>query len=293
VALLLALVFATKAAVFPLGFWLPNSYPVPPAATSAFFGAVLTKVGVYALVRSFTLMFPEERGIGVALLVLAGVTMLVGALGAIARQRWRHAVAFANVASIGYLVAAVFSGTHDGLAAGVYYMLNSVAGIFALFVLAALAERIAGPGYRNPGHLGAYPLLGAGFFVSALAVAGLPPTSGFIGKFGLVRALLGAGGPVRVAVTVVAVSAGLLLLYAMMQIWMGFFWGESDAVHRVPQPPGMQFVAGAAVSVLLGLALFAGPLYRAAEGVAAQLDGNAAYLEAVLRPDAPPREGGY
>ncbi|MEJ2287555.1 MAG: proton-conducting transporter membrane subunit [Deinococcales bacterium] len=104
-AALLALVFATKAAVFPLGFWLPNSYPVPPAAISAFFAAVLTKVGVYALVRTFTLMFPGEQLLPAVLLALGGVSMVVGALGAIARRRWRHAMAFANVASIGYLVA--------------------------------------------------------------------------------------------------------------------------------------------------------------------------------------------
>jgi len=292
-AALLALVFATKAAVFPLGFWLPNSYPVPPAAVGAFFAAVLTKVGVYALVRTFTLMFPGEHLLPAVLLALGGVSMVVGALGAIARRRWRHAMAFANVASIGYLVAGVFIGTHAGMTAALYYLVNSVAVIFVLFLVAGLAERVGGAGYRKRGHLGLYPWLGAGYFAAALALTGLPPTSGFIGKFGLVRALLAAGGGLRVAVATAAVLTGLLLLYAAMRIWREFFWGEADAVHRVAIPRVMSGVTAAATVLLLSLAVFAGPLYGLCGTVASQLDGNAAYSAAVLVPGAPPREGAH
>jgi multicomponent Na+:H+ antiporter subunit D len=292
-AALLALVFATKAAVFPLGFWLPDSYPVPPAAVSAYFAAVLTKVGVYALLRTFTLMFPSEHGVPTLLFALAGVTMLVGALGAVARRRWRHAMAFANVASIGYLVAGVFIGTHEGMTAALYYLLNSVAVIFVLFLVAALAERIAGPRYREHGHLGLYPWLGAGYFTAALALTGLPPTSGFIGKFALVRSMLAAGTWLPVTVATAAVLTGLLLLYATMRIWREFFWGEADAVHRVAIPRAMSGVTAVAVALLLSLAVFAGPLYGLCGRVATQLDGNAAYRAAVLVPDAPPREGAH
>ena len=292
-AALLALVFATKAAVFPLGFWLPNSYPVPPAAVSAFFAAVLTKVGVYALVRTFTLMFPGEPLLPAVLLALGGLSMVVGALGTIARRRWRHAMAFANVASIGYLVAGVFIGTHAGMTAALYYLVNSVAVIFVLFLVAGLAERVGGAGYRKHGHLGLYPWLGAGYFVAALALTGLPPTSGFIGKFGLVRALLAAGGGLRVAVATAAVVTGLLLLYAATRIWREFFWGEADAVHRVQIPRAMSGVTVVATVLLLSLAAFAGPLYGLCGTVASQLDGNAAYRAAVLVPGAPPREGAH
>jgi len=292
-AALLALVFATKAAVFPLGFWLPNSYPVPPAAVSAFFAAVLTKVGVYALLRTFTLMFPAEHGIETALLALGGATMLVGALGMVARRRWRHAMAFANVASVGYLVAAAFVGTRAGTTAALYYLVNSIAVVFVLFLVAALAERVAGPNYRRHGHLGLYPWLGAGYFAAALALTGLPPTSGFIGKFALVRAMLAAGGGLHVAVATAAVLTGLLLLYAAMRIWREFFWGEADAVHRVAIPRAMSGVTVVAVALLLSLAIFAGPLYGLCGRVAGQLDGNAAYRAAVLVPDAPPRSGAH
>lgn len=284
VGLMLAVVFTTKAAMFPFGFWLPNSYPTPAAATSAYFAAVLTKVGVYALLRVATLMFPGLEMLQNAVLVLAAATMLFGAFGVITRQRWRHAMAMANVASIGYILFGGVLGTLDGLTAAVYYIAHSVLLIFALFVIAAIAERIAGSDYRIEGHLSRYPWLGLGYFTAAIAMAGLPPTSGFIGKFGLVRSLFTTGGGVQAAVAVVAVFAGFLLLYGGMQIWREFFWGESDAVHEVQIPRTMGAVTGVAVGSLVVLALASGPVYRAAEAVATQLtvQGNAAYVETVL-----------
>ena len=282
VALMLALVFTTKAALFPFGFWLPDSYPVPVAAASAFFAALLTKVGAYAMIRSFTLMFPHLELVQTVVLVLAGVTVLFGGFGAIARQRWRHVLAFANIASVGYLLMGAFIGTSAGLAASLYYLTHSVLVVFALFLIAALAERISGPGYRVEGHLGRYPWLGVGYFVSALALAGVPPTSGFIGKFSLVAALFRAGGELRVWVAVAAVATGFLLLYAAMQIWRDFFWGESDAVHRGELPRPTVAVTAVAVTLVLGLALLSGPVFDVAQAAAEQLIDGGDYSAAVL-----------
>ena len=282
VAGLLAVAFSVKAAIFPLGFWLPSSYPVPPAAVSAFFAALLTKVGVYALIRIFTLMFPAESGLQSLLLVLAGVTLLFGALGTLVRQRWRHVLSFANVASIGYLLAGAFLGSRAGLEAALYYMVNSVLVIFCLFLIAALAEMIGGLRFRSPGHLGAYPWLAGGYFFAMLALSGMPPTSGFIGKFAIISSLLEVGGNAAIFVAVVAVVGGLLLLYAGVEIFRAFFWGESDAVHRVPLPRTMGFVTGTAVVLLAALALFSGPVYSLAVVVADQLGTNSGYLQAVL-----------
>ncbi len=283
IAALLALVFATKAAAFPFGFWLPRSYPAVPGAVAAFFGAVLTKVGVYALLRLFTLVVPDETGLQNVLLLLAGLTISFGALGAVAQRRWRHLLAFANVASVGYLLAGVSSGA---LAPTLFYLIHSVLVIFTLFLLAGLAELVAGERFGGDthaeGHLGAYPLLGALYFVAALALAGLPPTGGFIGKFALVQALLETGGVLRVGVAGVAVVAGLLLLYAGVGIWRGFFWGDGDAVHRVALPMGMLRVTWAAGGLLVLLALLGGPVYALAERVAAQLETPAAYITQVL-----------
>ena len=282
VSLLLALAFATKAALFPLGFWLPNSYPTPPAAVSAFFAAILTKVGAYALIRSFTLMFPAEDYARLILLALAGATMLIGGFGALSRRRWRHLFAFANVASIGYLIMGAFGGGRAGLSAGLYYLVHSVLVMFALYLMAALGERIAGENYQVEGHLRAYPWLGAGYFVTALALAGIPPTSGFVGKFALITALFSQGGALRIIVAVSAVATSFLLLYAGMRVWQGFFWGEADAVHRVPLPGTMRAVTIVIVGLVLLLAVASGPIFSTMERVAAQLEGNQNYIRAVL-----------
>ena len=282
VALLLGLVFATKAALFPLGFWLPNAYPAPPAATSAFFAAMLTKVGIYALLRTFTLMFPQETGALSGLLLLAGFTVLLGGFGAIARQRWRHLLAFANISSIGYLAMGAFLGTLGGLAAGVYYLINSVLVVFTLFLIAGLAEKIAGEDYRSEGHLRDYPWLGVGYFIAALTLAGLPPTSGFIGKFALIGALFARGDALAVLVGVAAVVTGGLLLYATVLVWRSFFWGDADAVHSVSLPRGMVLPTAASVALLVALAAASGPVYAASERVAAQLLTNAQYISEVL-----------
>lgn len=299
IGLMLAVVFTTKAAMFPFGFWLPNSYPTPAAATSAYFAAVLTKVGVYALLRVTTLMFPGMEVLQNVVLVLASATMLFGAFGLITRGRWRHAMAMANVASIGYILFGGVLGTHEGLTAAIYYLAHSVLLIFALFTIAALAEKIAGTHYRVGGHLSRYPWLGIGYFTAAIAMAGIPPTSGFIGKFGLVRALFTSGGALQAGVAVVAVVAGFLMLYGVMRIWSEFFWGESDAVHTVALPRMMRAVTGLAVASLIVLALASGPVYRAAEVVAGQMtvQGNATYIETVLgtegrsSPGSAPGEG--
>jgi multicomponent Na+:H+ antiporter subunit D len=291
VAAMLALVFATKAALFPFGFWLPNAYPVPQAATSAFFAALLTKVGAYALIRCFTLMFPAEAELKTVILAFAGLTMLIGGLGAVSRRRWRHMLAFANVASIGYVVMGAFIGTAAGLSAALYYLVHSVLVVFVLFLLAAFAERIAGESYRAEGHLDVYPWLGAGFFLAALALAGIPPTSGFIGKFALISSLFESGGPLRLVVAGSAVLTSFLLLYACVKVWRDFFWGEADAVHRVTLPRSMSLITGLGVGLLITLALVSGPAYQVAEGVADQLTENRSYLERVLV-DAPRVGGG-
>lgn len=291
VAMMLALVFATKAAIFPLGFWLPTSYPVPAAAASAFFAALLTKVGVYSLIRTFTLLFPEENFIKTILLILAGLSMLVGALGMIAQSRWRHALAFANISSIGYLLMGVFTGEGMGLSAAVYYLIHSVLLVFALFLIAALGEKIAGLRFTVEGHINAYPWLAFAYFIAALALAGIPPSSGFIAKYALISSSLQAGGMLNYAMASIAVITGFLLLYATVEIWRSFFWGEDDAVHKVDLAAGMRWTALASVSLVVVFTIASGPVYRLAEFAAEQLSTNTVYIEAVLIEVDTPRIG--
>lgn len=282
IALLMALVFATKTALFPFGFWLPNSYPVPMTAASAFFAAMLTKVGAYALIRLFTLMFPEEILAQQIVMGLAAVTVLVGALGAVARHRWRYIASFINVASISMVVVGTMAGTQLGLAGGIYYMINSVLVVFALFLIAALAERLSGSNTLKGGHLSLYPWLGVGFFIVILAIAGLPPTSGFIGKFAVASSLFALDGWLGTAAAVAVVFSGIVLLYAGVQVWMGYFWGDPGKLRRVRLPGQMVVITTVAVLLVAALPLVSGPVYELATSVAGQLDGNEAYLAAVF-----------
>jgi len=291
VALLLALVFATKSAIFPFGFWLPNSYPVPMSAASAFFAAMLTKVGAYALIRLFTLMFPEEVLAQQVIMLLAAITVLVGALGAVARHRWRHISSFVNVASISIVVIAAMAGTQSSLSAAIYYMINSVLVIFGLFLVAALAERLSGPNTLQQGHLALYPWLGVAFFVVMLAAAGLPPTSGFIGKFSVAGALLGQEGWLPTVAAAAVIISGLILLYAGVQIWMTYFWGDPSRLRKAPLPGPMTLVTSVAVLLVAVLPFISGPVFELASQVAGHLDGNAPYLSALF-PDGNPALGG-
>ncbi len=149
-------------------------------------------------------------------------------------------------------------------------------------MIAGLSEKLGGQNYYSEGHLASYPFLGAGFFIGAIALAGLPPLSGFIGKFGLVQALLADGGALNAWAVAAAMVSSFLLLYAGLSIWRNFFWGESDAVHRVSLPRGMSIATGSAVSLIVVLTVLSGPVYNATERVAAQLSNSSEYITAVL-----------
>ncbi len=291
-AMMLALVFATKSAIFPFGFWLPNSYPVPMSAASAFFAAMLTKVGAYALIRLFTLMFPEEILAQQLIMGLAALTLLAGALGAVARHRWRHIMSFVNVASIAVVVIAAMSRTEAGLTASIYYLINSVLVVFALFLIAALAERLSGPNTLKEGHLALYPWLGVGFFIVMMATAGWPPTSGFIGKFAVAGALFSQNGWLGTAAATAVILSGIILLYAGVQIWTGYFWGDPGRLRKAELPGPMVAITVVAVLLVAALPFVSGQVFAVAGDVAGQLTGgNEGYMRAVF-PDGNPTLGG-
>ena len=187
---LLLIVFASKSAQFPLGFWLPGTYPAVPVAIGAFFGAILTKVGIYALLRTFGTVFTQEPLIAqTVLLILGSATMLFGALGLVSQREWRRILAFAVVTSVGYMAFGIGIGTPEALSATLFYMTVSVLVTSAMFLLAGVAEKATGTSYITVrGMLERRPLWAALFMLGALTIAGLPPTGGFIAKFALVKA---------------------------------------------------------------------------------------------------------
>ena len=291
-SLLLILVFGIKAGLFPLFFWLPDSYPTASGAITAVFAGLLTKVGVYAIIRTQTLIFPPDAQQGTVLLVLAGLTMLVGVLGALAQDDLRRMLSFHIVSHIGYMIFGLALFTLAGVAGAVFYVVHHIIVKTALFLVAGLVVRRSGSDRlsRIGGLVRSAPMLAVLFALPALSIAGIPPFSGFVGKFALVSAGIDAEDWLIVGVSL---AVSLLTVYVMVRIWSNVFWGEpedpavvawieSDA-SRVPRV--MTAAAAAVVAMTVGLMVFAGPLYNYAERTAAELLAPEGYVESVLGGD--------
>ncbi|MDQ0339581.1 multicomponent Na+:H+ antiporter subunit D [Caldalkalibacillus uzonensis] len=225
IAILFMIVFSLKSALF-LYYWLPGSYSAPPAPIAALFGGLLTKVGIYALFRSFTLIFYHQPEVTHQLLAwLAGLTMVLGVLGAVAHWDVRKILAYNIVVAVGFIVFGLAVSSSTALSGAIYYLLHDMIIKALLFLLGGSMIAVAGTGQlrKMGGLIKRYPVLGWMFFIGALALAGIPPLSGFIGKLLLIQ-----GGLEQGLYWLVAVSLGtsLLVLYSMLKIFMNGFWGE-------------------------------------------------------------------
>jgi multicomponent Na+:H+ antiporter subunit D len=238
---LLLIAFCIKAAVFPLSAWLPDSYPTAPAPVTAVFAGLLTKVGVYAIIRTQTLLFPDGA-LDDVLLWAALATMVIGILGAVAQTDLRRILSFTLVSHIGYMVFGIALGTTAGLAGAIFYVAHHIAIQTTLFLVAGLIEREGGSTAvdRLGGLARSAPVLAVLFFVPAMNLAGIPPLSGFIGKLGLLQAGVAVGtGPVYVLVAG-GVLTSLLTLVAIARVWTRAFW------RPVAQAPSDDTAAAAA-----------------------------------------------
>jgi multicomponent Na+:H+ antiporter subunit D len=287
-ALLLIVVFGIKAAIFPLFFWLPDSYPTAPSPVTAIFAGLLTKVGVYALIRSQTLLFPEGTRPGTLLLVVAALTMAVGVFGAIAQNDIKRILSFHIVSQIGYMVMGLGLFTVAGIAGAVFYVIHHIVVKTTLFLVSGLVELRGGTGRlaQIAGFAKLEPFLAVLFLVPALSLAGIPPFSGFVAKLALVEAGLDAEEYVVVAISLLV---SLLTLFSMTKIWTNAFWGSplvatSDGDVRVNSGGhGLMTAATAAlVALSIAIAVAAGPLYRLSERAAADVIDPSAYVESVL-----------
>ena len=284
--LLLFGVFALKAALLPLHLWLPATYAQTSASVAALF-AIMTKVGIYAILRAGTLLFGAQAGLMAGLLdawllPLALATLAAGLLGALAARFLREQVAYLVVASVGTLLAAFALMSREGLAAGLYYLPHSTFAAAALFLL---AERIgAGRGELNdrlePGPaLAGGAWLGGLFFVLAILLAGLPPLSGFLGKFLILRA--GLDHPAWPWLFASVLAGGLIALIALARTGsLLFFRPEAAAPPPVADIPVAPAVA--LIGLSLGLTLAAGPLHATTLAIAEQLLQPHLYVHAVL-----------
>ncbi len=281
--LLLLIAFGLKAAVFPLFSWLPDSYPAAPGPVTAVFAGLLTKIGVYAIVRTQTLLFPGS--LRPLLFAIAGLTMIVGVLGAIAQSDMKRILSFHIVSQIGYMIMGIAIGGVAAIAATVYFVLHQIPIKTSLFLVQGIVEtetgssalgRVGGLARRS----GPLALL---FLLPALSLAGLPPLSGFVGKVGLVEAGLDQRQWTIVAVSLVG---SVLTLISMLKIWTGLFWGSPTDLPEartgvLRHHPLMATVTAAVVGLGLVIALAAGPIYRFCERAAHSIEDPAGYRHAV------------
>jgi multicomponent Na+:H+ antiporter subunit D len=290
-AVLMLVVFGIKAAIFPLFFWLPDSYPTAPSPVTAIFAGLLTKVGVYAIIRTQTLLFPEDTRPGPLLLVIAGATMLVGVLGAIAQGDVKRILSFQIISHIGYMIMGLGLFTVGGLAAAVFYTIHHIVAKTGLFLTGGLIEHAGGSSRltRLGGMVRTAPVIAVLFLVPAFSLVGVPPFSGFVAKFALVDA---ASDRAAYGVMGVALLVSLLTLYSLMKIWISVFW--SPATEPLESPPDspadaeplggpllmvLPTAALAGLTVAIGLA--AGPLYDLSRRAAGDLLDPSAYLAVV------------
>ena len=289
-SMFLFLVFGIKAAIFPLFFWLPDSYPTARTPVTAVFAGLLTKVGVYSIVRTQTLLFPETRP-STVLLVFAGFTMVVGVLGAIAQNDMKRILSFHIVSQIGYMILGLGLFTVSGLAGTVFFIVHQIPVKTALFLTTGLVEEGTGSTALNRvgGLVRRAPLVAALFLVAALSLAGIPPLSGFVGKLAIREAGVDSQ-------TYLIVGVGLLVslftLFSMVKIWNGVFWGtaEDPTIRLAATGPDSQLAIpalmnGATIALVLvtvAIALFGGPLYELSERAAQSLVDPSAYIGAVL-----------
>ena len=293
-AALLLVVFGIKAALFPLFFWLPDSYPIAPSPVTAVFAGLLTKVGIYAIVRTQTLFFPTDGRPGTLLLVLAGATMVVGVLGALAQDDVKRILSFTIVSQIGYLAFGLGLFTVAGVAAAVFSMVHHIVVTTALFLASGLIERIGGSSRLTAvgGMVRKAPVMAALFLIPALSVAGIPPLSGFVSKFALIDAGIVARQYPIVAVSLVV---SLLTLLSMLRIWTGVFWNPieepsqsistlgPDGAGRQSGRRGMVLSTAAVVVCSLAVAAAAGPLYGLSDRTAHDLLDRRGYIAEVSR----------
>jgi multicomponent Na+:H+ antiporter subunit D len=282
--LLLMIAFGLKAAVFPLYFWLPDSYPSARSPVTAVFAGLLTKVGVYAILRTQVQLFPSSSG--TLLLWIAAITMVVGVLGAIAQNEIKRILSFHIVSQIGYMIFGIAIGGVAGIAATIFFLVYQIPVKTSLFLVDGMVEQATGTSRldRLSGLARRSGFLAILFLLPALSLAGIPPLAGFVAKFGLVTAGFDAGKGVVVAI---ALACSLLTLVSMSKIWVSAFWGEPHETSGTDGTGGVAVMERTAtrlrwpalvvtgtvalVAVGLAVALFAGPLYALCERAAAEI----------------------
>lgn len=283
VSLIFLVVFGLKAGLF-LFFWLPGSYSSPPPAIAAIFAALLTKVGIYAIVRVFTLIFYHQPQITHTVIMwMAALTMLLGAIGAVAYWDIRRILAYNVIISVGFIMLGLAIATEGSLAGTLYYLIHDMVAKGYIYMLGGAVIIIAGTDkLRDISGLIRYrPILGWLFLLGVLALAGVPPLSGFVGKVMILQAAVADG---LSWMAVIGLISSLLVLYSTMKIFINSFWGEKLLSEGEQQASGrgtllpLYMLAALIIGLGVGAEWVMGYLDQAAE----VMSNPAIYINAVL-----------
>jgi multicomponent Na+:H+ antiporter subunit D len=297
-ATLFLIAFGIKSAVFPLFFWLPASYHTPPVAVSAIFAGLLTKVGVYAMIRVFTLIFVHDKAYTHSLIIIiAGFTMVTGVLGAAAQYEIRRILSFHIISQIGYMVMGLgIAGLTTSpevrilaLAGSVFYITHHIIVKTNLFLISGIIQRLGGTlELKELGGLyRTQPALAMLFLVPAMSLAGMPPLSGFFAKLSLLQAGLRAE---QYTIVAVSLAVGLLTLFSMTKIWAEAFWkvpphgiDEAASLPRLSRRERVWLVAPCVLLAVITIAIGFGaePVFRLARRAGEQLENRQLYIDAV------------
>ncbi len=294
---LLLIVFGIKAAAFPVHLWLPGTYANAPLPVTALF-AIMTKVGAYAILRMYTLVFGADAGaVGdffAGILLPVGIlTLVIGATGVIGAKLLPRQASFSVLASMGTLLIAISLFSEAGTTAALYYMVHSTFAAALLFLVLDLVQDSQGVTIRAPGGL-----VASLFFAAAIAVAGMPPLSGFLGKLLVLDASRGL--PETPLIWAVILTTSLMLIVGFGLRGSRYFWkpldpnftnpanldadGEPHPAH--PIKPLAVTAAFVPLVLLIMLTVAAGPIMEVLQDTALQLRETGIYIEAVLGPQA-------
>jgi multicomponent Na+:H+ antiporter subunit D len=284
--------FGIKAGLFPLFFWLPASYHTPPAAIGALMAGLLTKVGVYAMIRVFTLLFPDPAAsVYTALLVMSAATMPVGLIGALGQHDLRRVLSFNLVGHIGFTTVGLALWTRDSLGGSILYVLHHMLVISTLFLVSGLFLRqrrttdlrVLGDVYRTQ------PLVACLALVPLFSLAGIPPLSGFLAKLAVVAPMIGRQ---QYALAAIALTVSLLTVLSMARVWEEAFWKampdhDSASAHQSRLGKAILAPIASLVSLTIAFSVAAGPVYGLATGAAQQLLDREGYVRSVLGEGGP------
>lgn len=287
----LLVAFGIKAAIFPLSSWLPDSYPSAPSPVTAVFAGLLTKVGVYSIIRTNTILFRGDS-FNNALMIAGFFTMIFGILGAIAQTEIKRLLSFTLVSHIGYMIFGIGLANVLSLGGAIYYMAHHIFVQTSLFLVVGIIEYMTGTSSikRLRGLSKASPLIAALFLIPALNLAGIPPFSGFIGKLSLLEAGINTNSFLAWLLVIGSIATSFLTLFAITRVWSGSFWRpvdtesmgnvtieKSKAIPRAMTIPTLLLVV-----VSLSMSIFAGPLISLSQHAARDLTARTQYINEVL-----------